>query len=106
MKVPRPAKSSSPASVEPGVRPLARQAAASHWSWAASVSVMTRVEEVGPEAGAGPGPFGGVGGDVVDGVVEDVGLQRIGGRGRSHGAPDGAGHVLVPSPGPACVRFR
>ncbi len=41
-KVPTPAKSSSPASVEPGVRPLAAQAAASQSSWAAMVSLITR----------------------------------------------------------------
>ena len=40
--VPMPAKSSSPASVEPGVRPLAAQASANQPSWAATVSVMTR----------------------------------------------------------------
>ena len=39
--VPTPAKSSSPASVEPGSSPLASQAAASQSSWAAIVSVMT-----------------------------------------------------------------
>ena len=40
-KVPTPAKSSSPASVDPGVRPLAAQAAASQSSWAAMVSAIT-----------------------------------------------------------------
>ena len=40
--VPTPANNSSPASVEPRSRPLASQAAASHSSWAAIVSVMTR----------------------------------------------------------------
>ncbi len=40
-KVPTPVDSSSPASVVPGVNPLARQAAASHSSCTAMVSVMT-----------------------------------------------------------------
>ena len=40
--VPTPAKSSSPASVEPGASPLASQAAANHSFWAAIVSAMTR----------------------------------------------------------------
>ena len=39
--VPMPVNSSSPASVVPGVKPLAAQAAASQSSWAAMVSAMT-----------------------------------------------------------------
>ena len=59
--VPTPAKSSSPASVEPGVRPLAAQAAASQSSWAAMVSSITCVKQVGTRRGVGLWPTSGRG---------------------------------------------
>ena len=102
-KVPMPANSSSPASVEPGSRPLAAQAAA-------QPVVLRRhgvgdhlVQQIGPGRGVGRGPRGGVIGHLVDdassAAVSTARRPRRGAAlvgvitGRGHRSPARDGHV-------------
>ena len=72
--VPTPVNSSSPASVVPGASPLAAQAAASHSSCTAMVSVMTCWRRSARAAASVLAHEVGVAGDVVD---EGVQLGRV-----------------------------
>ena len=61
----------------PGASPLASQAAASHSSCGGHGVGDHLLQQIGPGGGAGPGPRGGAGGDVVDDCVERGRVERV-----------------------------